>query len=124
MGPARILIVEDEGIIAMTLELTLEQLGHDTIGIVGSGEDAIVYSERYRPDLVLMDIRLIGKMDGIEAALRIKELYGISSLFMTGNTDESTKQKALDIKPLGYLEKPVDRRMLDSAVQVALKKIR
>ena len=98
----RILIVEDEIVLAMALEKMLNAIGYEVIGIVTTGEEAIERSGREWPDLVAMDIRLAGKMDGIDAAARIEEISGAGIIFMTGYDDEGTRERALALKPLRF----------------------
>jgi two-component system, response regulator PdtaR len=105
----RILIVEDEIVSAMALERTLEHIGYEVIGTVTTGEEAIELAGREHPDLVAMDIRLSGKMDGIDAASRIMDETGAGIVFMTGYDDEKTKERALALKPLGFLDKPINK---------------
>jgi two-component system, response regulator PdtaR len=105
----RILIVEDEVISAMALERMLAGIGYSVVGAVATGEDAIEWAKRERPDIVAMDIRLAGKMDGIDAASRIMTELGTPIVFMTGYDDKETRDRALTLKPLGFMAKPIDR---------------
>lgn len=105
----RILIVEDEVISAMALERMLADIGCSVVGSVSTGEDAVERAGRERPDIVAMDIRLAGKMDGIDAASRIMAEFGTPIVFMTGYDDPDTKERALRLKPLGFMTKPIDR---------------
>lgn len=102
----RILIVEDEAITAMHLEAVLEELGHDVCAIEATGEGAITAAARHLPDLVLMDVRLAGRMDGIAAAATIRNGYGIPSLIVTAFVDPGTRQRLSDCLPLGVISKP------------------
>jgi two-component system, response regulator PdtaR len=104
----KVLIVEDEIVAAMALERTLTNIGYQVIGTVASGEDAIVWADRESPDFIVMDIRLAGAIDGIDAAERIAEISGAAILFMTGYDDKDTKARAMALKPLGFLTKPID----------------
>ena len=103
----RILIVEDEFFIALDAQEQVEALGHTVVGIAISADQAVMVAEREKPDLVLMDIRLSGARDGIEAAVEIRERHGIESIFVTANTDPATLQRARSINPLGVLHKPL-----------------
>jgi AmiR/NasT family two-component response regulator len=105
----RVLIAEDEIVSAMALEKMLAELGHQVIGIVTAGEEAIELAIRESPDLVVMDIRLAGKMDGIDAAARIVEKSGAGIVFMTGYDDEGTLARATAMNPLGILNKPISK---------------
>jgi PAS domain S-box-containing protein len=120
----RVLIVEDELIIAQDLSHTLKRIGHSVIDVVTSGEDALRSVERQMPDLVLMDIRLSGSMDGIEAARRIYNRWGIPVVFLTAHADDQTVREALLAEPWAYLLKPFDERELEVAITVAAYKHR
>lgn len=102
------LIVEDEIINAMALSDTLPDRGIRVTDMVTSGEDAIRAAEAQRPDVVLMDIRLQGRIDGLEAAREIIGRLGIPVIFMSGYDDEKTMAAARDLKALAFLVKPLD----------------
>lgn len=104
----KILIVEDEFLIAVGLETKLIQEGFNVLGIVASGEKAIDVVQEQKPDLMLMDIRLAGKIDGIEAAAEIKKASSVPIIFMTGYSTPSSVERAEKLDPLGYLIKPVN----------------
>jgi CheY-like chemotaxis protein len=104
----RILIVEDEVVSAMALERTLAEIGYAVVGSVTTGEEAVEKAAELRPDIVAMDIRLAGKMDGIEAARRIREACEAQIIFMTGYDDADTRRRALALRPLGLMDKPVN----------------
>ena len=108
----RVLIVEDEFFIALDIEGSLASLGHTIVGIAVSAETAVRMAERERPDVVLMDIRLAGSRDGIDAAEEIYDRYGIRSIFVTANTDPQTRQRAAAVNPIGFLEKPLNLQRL------------
>ena len=120
MAKARILIVEDEAIIAMSLSLMLRNFGYEVAAQASSGREAVRLAEETRPDLVLMDVTLIGGMDGIEAAGRIRERRDVPVIYLTALADEETLRRALDTRPSGYLVKPFDERELREAVEAAL----
>jgi CheY-like chemotaxis protein len=103
----RVLIVEDEFFISLDTQDLLEGLGHDVVGIAVTAEEAVEIADRERPDVVLMDIRLLGPRDGISAAAEIRASFGIGSIFVTANTDAETQARALATKPLGFLAKPL-----------------
>ena len=103
----RVLIVEDEFFIALDTRALVTDLGHTVVGVAVSADQAVSMAERERPDVVLMDIRLNGARDGIDAADDILSRFGIRSLFVTANTDPRTRQKAAAVHPLGFLEKPL-----------------
>jgi DNA-binding NarL/FixJ family response regulator len=119
--PARILLVEDEFLIAMSIEGDLRDGGYDVVGIAHSAEDAVAMAKAERPDMVLMDIRLVGKRDGIDAALEIYQTTGIRCIFATAHGDAETVARAASAAPLGWLHKPYGRDSLLSAVDGCLK---
>lgn len=120
MNPTRILVVEDESVIAFDLELQLTSLGYQVVGVVANGMDAVVRAGESCPDIVLMDIHLEGGMDGIEAARLIRERYRIPVVFLTAYAEEGTLQRAEASQPYGYLIKPCDGRELHATLQMAL----
>lgn len=124
MSKVNILIVEDESIVAMDIERRLKTLGYSVLGHVMSGEDAVVRSEKDSPDLVLMDIHLKGKMDGIEAADKIRMLYDIPVIYITAYSDEATLERAKVTEPFGYILKPFQEREIHSAIEMAMYKHR
>lgn len=120
----RVLIVEDELIIAQDLSQTLRRIGHSVTDVVTSGEAALATVARQPPDLVLMDIRLSGAMDGIEAARQIYSRWGVPVVFLTAHADDQTLREALLAEPWAYLLKPFDERELEVAIAVAAYKHR
>jgi PAS domain S-box-containing protein len=122
MPKARILVVEDETIIAEDLRQSLIHLGYDVTDVAQSAEGAIQAILKTRPDLVLMDIVLAGKMDGIEAARQIRSQNHLPVIYLTAYTDEATFQRAKITEPYGYLRKPFEIRDLDMAIEMALYK--
>jgi len=105
--PLKILIAEDEAIIALGIQIELETTGYGVCQIVATGEEAIKRVAQNPPDLVLMDNRLAGDMDGLEAARAILAMQPTPIIFMTGYAIEEIKQAASQFNPLGYLVKPV-----------------
>lgn len=122
MTKARIVVVEDEAIVAMDLRAKLEDLGYAIPGTTHSGEDAVKLVSLIHPDLVLMDIRLSGEIDGIQAAEEIHESMDIPVVFLTAYADEATLERAKRTEPQGYLLKPVDHKSLQTVVELALHK--
>jgi CheY-like chemotaxis protein len=118
--PARILVVEDERIVAASLALLLQQDGYAIAGDVGTAEEALAVSAETKPDLVLMDIKLGDGMDGIEATRRIQESFQIPVIVLTGYSDPATLVRAGAVSPYGYLVKPLETRMLRPAIEMAL----
>jgi two-component system, cell cycle sensor histidine kinase and response regulator CckA len=115
----RLLIVEDEAIVAMDLQQRLERLGHQVVGTAATGEAAIRRAGETRPDVTLMDIRLKGEMDGVAAAAEIDRRFDTPVVFLTAHSDTATVQRATGAEPFGYLVKPVDDRELEIAIAVA-----
>jgi PAS domain S-box-containing protein len=115
-----ILLVEDENIVALELADTLQNLGYSVSAIASSGEQAITSAEETHPDLVLMDIRLKGHIDGIEAAEQIRARLDIPVVYLTAYADDTTLGRAKLTEPFGYLLKPFEQRELHSTIEIAL----
>ncbi|MBW2568790.1 MAG: response regulator [Deltaproteobacteria bacterium] len=122
MPETKILIVEDEAIVAEDIRSTLQTLGYTISAVVSSGEEAIAKIEEDAPDLVLMDIVLKGDMDGIEAASQIRFRFNIPVVYLTAFTDKKTIERAKLTEPFGYIVKPFEDRELHSTVEMALYK--
>jgi PAS domain S-box-containing protein/putative nucleotidyltransferase with HDIG domain len=122
MSRKRILIVEDEGVVALDIKNRLGYLGYEAVASVRTGSQAVEAAQSLTPDLVLMDIRLEGPMDGIEAALKIKRQCDIPIVYITGNADEATLKRAQVAGPFGYILKPFEDRELHITIQMALYK--
>lgn len=122
MAGEKILVVEDERVVARDIEKRLTNLGYVVVATVVSGEEAIIKVTECQPDLVVMDIQLKGKMDGIEAAEKIRSDFDIPVLYLTAYADETTLQRAKITEPFGYIIKPFDERDLHTAVEVALRR--
>ena len=120
MSKARILIVEDESVSALFLRLMLEKAGYQVVDTVRTGEEAIETAGEFKPDVMLMDIKLDGALDGVEAAGKIQALHGIPSIFMTAYTleeFEKTYHLAAVVEPL---QKPVQQEELLKRIDTAL----
>ncbi|MBT3754648.1 MAG: response regulator [Candidatus Cloacimonetes bacterium] len=113
----RILIAEDELLVAQQLQMGLESLGYDVCDSVFCGEDAIVKAEENFPDLIIMDINLAGMIDGIEAAKEITENLQIPIVFMTSYSDIKFLFRAVHLKKVQYLEKPLIMNKLRSVIE-------
>lgn len=124
LATARILIVEDEGIVAKDLQRSLRGLGYAVTGLSSSGLDALEKAEALRPDLVLMDVRLQGEMDGIDAARALRERIDVPVVFLTAYADPDTLARAATIGPFGYVLKPFAERELQIAIIMAMCKHR
>ena len=117
---AKVMIVEDEFIIQYELKIILEGLGHDVVAMASTAKEAIEKTESNSPDIVLMDINLREKMDGIEAAEYINKHFDIPILFITAYSDEKRVEQAKSAHPYGYLIKPVQQRDLKIAIEMGL----
>ena len=120
MKKPRILVVEDDRIIARSLRLILEQLGYEVTALASTGQAAIREAEETKPDLILMDIVLDGDMDGIEAARVIRSNQSIPIIYLTAHADHATRERADATQPFGYLSKPIMREDLRRIIEQAL----
>lgn len=120
MAVRTILLVEDEYILALDLERQLTELGYKVIGFVASGEEAIALAHAHKPDLILMDIKIKGAIDGIETARQIQEQDAIPVIYITAYSDRLILERAKITEPFGYLVKPVNRRELAANIEMAL----
>ncbi len=121
IAQTRILLVEDEAILAMNVQDKLIDLGYGVLAIAESGEAAIRLVEQFSPDLILMDIKLKDGIDGVEAARLIRLKHAVPIVFMTAYGDEQTMQRALATRPQGYLVKPFRPHQLNAALLNALQ---
>jgi len=116
----KVLIVEDEFLAATFLGRNLEQFfDYEICGLVATGEEAIANAGEEKPDIVLMDIRLASAMSGIEAAREIKSRYNIPSLFVTGYSTSQYIAQSQELKPVAFLEKPLEPPEVDAAIKSA-----
>jgi CheY-like chemotaxis protein len=120
VNEAKILVVEDENIVAMDIKCMLVKLGYDVLGIVSNGENAVRQAELMSPDLILMDIIIKGSIDGIEAACRIRTKFKVPIIFLTAHSDQKTRQRAKMAEPNGYLLKPFHEAELDNVIKSSL----
>ena len=120
MSQKKILIVEDESIIAEDISDSLISLGYRITGMVYSGEEAIEAAAKFRPDLVLMDVNLQGEIDGITAAAEIRSRFQIPVVYLTAYADENTLRRVNATKPFGYIVKPFEEKNLHTTIQLAL----
>lgn len=120
MSSAKVMVVEDEGIVSIDIRNILQQLGYHVAESAFSGEEALEKIESDFPDLILMDIGLKGELDGIEVARIVHENFKIPVIFVTGFADETTIKRAKAVKPVGYLIKPINEEELESALVKAL----
>ncbi len=124
MNRPRILIVEDEVVVAMDLRQQVLALGYEPVAETRTGEEAILLAGQLRPDLVLMDINLAGEMDGIAAAEVIRNRFSIPVVFLTASTTDSFVSRAKLVAPLGFIYKPFQERELSLVIELALSKHR
>lgn len=122
MEKAKILIVEDESIIALDIKHSLEYLEYEVLGIVSSGNEVLKIVEENTPNLILMDIDLKSSIDGVEITEKLKKIYDIPIVFLTAYSDERTFQRAKLTEPFGYILKPFDERELYTTIEMALYK--
>jgi CheY-like chemotaxis protein len=117
----RILIVEDEMFVAMDIELVVERAGHQAVGFAGTAERAVALAGELDPDLVLMDIRLRGDRDGIDAAIEIRKRFDIPCLVISAYTDALTRERAAPARVLGFISKPFNHALLEIALNGGMK---
>lgn len=117
----RILIVEDEMFVALDIELVVEKAGHRAVGFAGTAERAVALAGELDPHLVLMDIRLRGDRDGIDAAIEIRKRFDIPCLVISAYTDALTRDRAAPARVLGFISKPFDHALLEIALNGGLK---
>jgi PAS domain S-box-containing protein len=122
LTPARILVVEDDFVVARDIRQKLIRIGYSVVGSTARGEEALILAKEARPDLVLMDIRLEGAIDGIEAAEQIRESCRVPVVFLTAYADDETVKRASQTEPFGYLIKPFEDFQLRTVIEVALYK--
>ena len=124
MGLAKIVVVEDERVVALHLRQQLARLGYDVPAMATKGRQALELIESHRPDVVLMDIHIDGEMDGIATAARIPDHLHIPVIYLTAYSEDSTLERARSTKPYGYLLKPFSERELHATIQMALERHR
>lgn len=122
MDKLKILIVEDEMIIAESISDMLEELGYEVLGICIRAKQALDFIKNNPPDLALFDIRLKGEEDGIWLGRQLDESYKFPFIFLTSYGDKATIDQAVSVSPYGYLLKPIDKQNLYSTIEVALRK--
>lgn len=119
MSKVKILVVEDELIIAEDIRMMLENLGYEVIGTVPDYSEAIELMDKNLPDVVLVDILLAGKKDGITLAETIREKYNLPFIFITSHSDTTTVERAKSVHPDGYLVKPFEKKDLYTSIEIA-----
>ena len=121
--PIKILVVEDEMLIAAKISMHLTNLGYEVTGILPRGEDALLGIEENKPDIVIMDIRLKGDMNGIDTAIRMQKNTDIAVIFLTANADEGTFNKAKAAKPYAFISKPYKQIDLQRAIELTISRL-
>ncbi len=119
-GTVRVLVVEDEWLVSMEIEAALEEAGHVCAAIAVSADQAVMLAEQHRPDILLMDIRLRGERDGVDAALEIFRRFGLRCLFISAHTDMATRERGNGANPFGWLPKPFSSAQLMQAIDRAM----
>ncbi|MDG6244953.1 MAG: response regulator [Methanolobus sp.] len=120
MDEVKILVVEDESIIGLNIKKKLKNFGYTVPAIVSTGKEAIKMAEITFPDLVLMDVRLKGDMDGVDTAEEIRKNFDIPIIFLTAYSDDEVLEKAKRTEPYGYIVKPFKADDLHSNIEMAL----
>lgn len=124
MQQTKILIVEDEPIVAMDLRQQVEEAGYLVVGIAENAEEALMAAEKHSPDLALLDVNIAGSMDGIQTAKILRQWFDVAGIFVTAFSDKNTVARAARQMPYGYLTKPIRGKELLATLQVALHKAR
>lgn len=116
MSRPKLLVVEDEAMVAMIMELQLRRRGFDVTAVVATGEEAITHVERQAPDVVLMDVHLAGKLSGIEAARQLFERHGTPIIIVSAYPEAELSPLLAGFRPFGFLEKPVDASRVEELI--------
>jgi PAS domain S-box-containing protein len=119
-----ILIVEDEGVVALSLQAVLKKMGYKVVGIAVTGNEAIALAQEHKPDVILMDIHIKGDIDGIQTTEKINEFSDVPVIFLTAYADDETVQRAIKTRSHSYLVKPYNPRELYSNIEFAIYKRR
>ena len=122
--PARILVVEDEWLIATEIEYALETAGYEIVGLAMSADEAVRLAQQHRPDLIIMDIRMHGSRDGVDAALEIWQRLRLRSMFASAHIDPQMRERASQANPAGWLGKPFSSGQLLQALELALQALK
>ena len=124
MQQKKVLIVEDEGVVALSLQSILTKMGYTIIGTAITGDEAITLARDRNPDVILMDIHIKGTMDGIQATEKINEFSDVPIIYLTAYADDETVSRAIRTRSHSYLVKPVNQRELYSNIEFAIYKRR
>ena len=120
MVDSKILIVEDDFIVAIDLKIHLEKMGYHVLDITDNGKDALTKTRKTNPDLILMDINLKGDIDGIDTAQQIHKLYDVPIIYLTGYNDKNTIKRANITEPYGYIIKPFEDKDIQMLIEMAV----
>ncbi|MGB5437540.1 MAG: response regulator [Maribacter sp.] len=120
----KVLVVEDDMIIAANISLQLTNLGYEVTGIETRGEEALVHARENCPDIILMDVNLKGKLDGIETTQRIHEAFNIPVIYLTANTDEASFNRAKETHPFAFIPKPLNTLQLQRTFELVVQQIK
>lgn len=118
----RILLVEDDDIVARVADWRLQKIGYEVCGRATNSTDAVRMAEELHPDLVLMDIKISGTTDGVSTAKLLKKTVDVPIIYLTSHTDDETITRAAETEPAGFIAKPFDDKDLKIAIELALKK--
>ncbi|PKL63942.1 MAG: PAS sensor protein [Methanomicrobiales archaeon HGW-Methanomicrobiales-3] len=124
MQEKSVLIVEDEGVVALSIQAALTKMGYTVVGIAVTGAEALSLAREHKPDVILMDIHIKGDMDGIQTTEKLNEVSDIPVIFLTAYADDETVKRALKTKSTSYLVKPYNPRELYSNIEFAIYKRR
>ena len=118
-APLKVMIVEDDALVALGVQLTVTELGHDVLGIAASELEALALAQAERPQLALMDIRLRGTSDGIQVAQRLWQELRVRCIFLSAYADDHTMERVAQTRPLGFVQKPYSAQQLKTALEQA-----
>src|SRR5262245_22415265 len=119
MPKAKVLIVDDDTVLAVTTQQLLTLIDFDVVGVAASVSDALCLAENTHPDLAIFGVHLAGRRDGIEGAAILRDRFGLPVVFVTAHDKPATRRRAAIVEPVAYLEKPVQARRLIKAVEQA-----
>lgn len=118
-APLKVMIVEDDALVALGVRLTLSELGHDVVGIAASEVEALAVAQVEKPQLALMDIRLRGASDGVQVAQRLWQEMRVRCIFLSAYADDHTMERVAQTRPLGFVQKPYSAQQLKIALEQA-----
>lgn len=122
-APIRLMIVEDDALVALGVRIAVQELGYEVVGLAASEPEAVKLAAETRPQIALMDIRLRGPVDGIDTARRLKTEFNIRSVFLSAYTDENTMSRVAGTYPLGFVQKPYSAGQLKAALDLAVRRL-